>query len=32
LAIGIPGMGSSFVVRLLGRVLMPWHRHLVHAR
>lgn len=32
LAIGILGMGSSFVVRLLGRVLMPWHRHLVHAR
>jgi NitT/TauT family transport system permease protein len=32
LAIGILGMGSSLVVRLLGRVLMPWHRHLVHAR
>jgi NitT/TauT family transport system permease protein len=32
LVIGILGMGSSLLVRFLGGRLMPWHRHLVHAR
>ncbi len=30
--IGILGMGSSFLVKLVGGRLMPWHRHMVHAR
>jgi NitT/TauT family transport system permease protein len=32
LVIGTLGMGSSLLVKFLGNRLMPWHRHLVHAR
>ena len=29
--IGILGMSSSLLVKFIGGLLMPWHRHLVHA-